>query len=134
MKKWITFVLFALLPSLAFAQNHSATLNWQASATSGVQYNVWRAACSNAPVNGACTEGTFGLITGSPINALTFTDNTVVGGSSYSYYVTAICPATGCPTGISGESAPSNHIAVTIPGTAPSPNPSSTTVVTIIVQ
>jgi len=88
--------LVGLIP--VFSQTtHSVTLNWSASPTTGVKYNVYR--------NTAAT-GTYAKIA-SDVGALTYTDSSGTGGTSYYYQVTAVCDTTTtCPAGISGESAP----------------------------
>lgn len=130
--KWTAALLVLLLGLPLLAQTHSATVNWLSSATTGAGYNVYRADCTGTVTNGVCsTEGTFNLITGTLVSGLTFTDNTVTGGSSYSYYITAVCnTTTTCPVGVNGESKPSAHIAGTIPSTFPPQTPSGTPTLT----
>lgn len=130
MKKFLIAVLFSLLliPAGVFAQ-HTVALTSQPSATTGVStYNVYRAPCTTVTAN-VCSagEGTFAKIGTATIGAtITYTDATVKGGSNYSYYFTAACPAAGCGTDaggnlISGESNPSNKVGAVIPPTLPLP-------------
>ena len=108
-----------ILAGAAFAQTHHATLSWTLSTGTGVvSQNVYRAPCTSAVSNNACTEGTFAVLQNVAATVTTFTDSTVTGGNSYSYFVTAVCPTTGA---CQGESVASNHYAVTIPGTPPPP-------------
>jgi fibronectin type 3 domain-containing protein len=60
---------------------HSVTLSWKASTTSGVGYNVYR---------GTQHSGSYPLkLNSSPQSATTFTDSTVQSGATYFYVVTA---------------------------------------------
>ena len=71
---------------------HSATLNWTASVSSGVTgYNVYR----------GTVLGTYTQINPSLVNADTYTDTQVNGGTTYYYVVTAVSSA-----GQSGYSTP----------------------------
>ena len=132
MKKIAQYLIgfvYLLLPMAALAQTHSVALASQPSTTTGVSsYNVYRAPCTT--VTGTlCSagEGTFAKIGTATIGAtITYTDTTVLGGSNYSYYFTAACPTAGCGTDangnkITGESAGSNHVGVSIPANAPLP-------------
>ena len=124
MRKIIPAVLLAVLlvtPSLVLGQTHTVSLGWQASTTTGVSYNVYRAPCTGtiSTSNVCSAEGTFAKIGNA--TTLTYVDSTVAAGSNYSYYVTALCGTTGCPTGTQGESAASNHIGAAIPFNAPAP-------------
>lgn len=97
------FLLLILLAGLAFAQSHSVTLNWVASTTPGVTYNVYK-------LTGACPAGTptgFAIINSSPITALTYSDTAVVAGATYCYYGTAVLNG--------AESGPSNTAAGAVP-------------------
>ena len=79
---WILFGLIALLlqvPAFA-ATSHSVVLTWLASPTSGVTYNVYRSSTA-----GSCKTTT--VATG--LTTLTFTDSTVINGSTYFYSVDA---------------------------------------------
>ncbi len=90
----------------AFAQ-HSAALSWQASPTSGVTYNVYRAPCTGTVTSNVCSqEGTFSKL--SNVSALAYTDSAVTAGALYSWYITAVDSG--------GESSGSNHFAAAIPG------------------
>ena len=78
---------------------HSVTLSWNASATPGSTYNVFR----------ATTSGGYGStpLNPSPISGLTYTDSTVTGGQTY-YYV-AIAVDSGM------DSTDSNEVPVNVP-------------------
>ena len=82
---------------------HQIVLTWNASTTTGVNYNVYR---------GTVTGGPYTKITGSPVTALTYADTNGTGGTKYFYVVTAICMAS-CPAGISGESGFSGEASAT---------------------
>src|SRR5215470_5428166 len=61
-----------------FAPKRSVTLNWNASTTPGVQYNVFRGASAgvhNEKLNAA------------PITGLSFADNDVISGNTYYYAI-----------------------------------------------
>lgn len=83
---------------------HSAVLTWGAAsdATVGSTYNVYRAAavCPASGIAGVT------FIKEGNTSALTFTDSTVVVGSSYCYYVTQMVGT--------AESAPSNTAGGTV--------------------
>lgn len=106
MKGKIGLALLALAllfwPSQA-QTSHNVTLTWNASSTTGVNYNLYR---------GTTTGGPYTKLNASPITVLTYADTTGVGGTKYYYVETAICTAS-CPTGISGESAYSNEASAT---------------------
>ncbi len=68
--------------SVVAAVAHSVQLNWGASATAGVNYNVYRA----SSVGG----GQYVLLNSQPLGALTYTDGTVKSGNTYTYAVTAV--------------------------------------------
>jgi penicillin-binding protein 2A len=89
-------LLAGILP--VFSQStHSIVLTWTASPTPGVNYNMYRATASAGPYTAI----------GGNITGLTYTDTSGVAGTTYFYYVTAVCnTTTTCPTGITGESAP----------------------------
>jgi hypothetical protein len=123
----LVFLLALVLPTAA--QSHSVALSAQPSVTTGVSaYNVYRANCTTVTA-GVCTtgEGTYAVIGQATIGAtITYTDATVKGGFSYSYYMTSVCPAAGCGTDgsgnkITGESAAGNKVGAAIPGSAPLP-------------
>ena len=97
----ILFLLPAIALLLAWPGNsqtqHSITLTWGASSTTGAQYNVYR---------GTATGGPYTKQNASPVGALTYTDSSGTAGTKYFYVVTAFCASGGaCPTGIVGESA-----------------------------
>jgi|SRR5208282_5566452 len=115
MKKLVLLMLLSTITCAA--QGHHATLTWTLSTGTGItSQNVYRAPCTGAVTNNACTEGTFAVVASPAATATSYSDTTVTGGSSYSYYVTAVCSSCS-PT----ESVPSNHYAVTIPGNQPPP-------------
>lgn len=128
MRNLIAVLLLSLCASLASAQ-HSVALSAQPSATTGVSsYNVYRAPCTTV-TGGVCTagEGSFAKIGTATIGAtITYTDTTVLGGSSYSFYFTSVCPVAGCGTDtsgnkIAGESIPGNKVGAAIPANPPLP-------------
>ena len=87
----------------------TVTVNWTASLTPGVTYNVYRAAAS-------CTAtGTFIKLTPSPINALTYNDLNVPTGT-YCYYATSYLASATPP-----ESVASNKAEAVVTDTQPSP-------------
>jgi fibronectin type 3 domain-containing protein len=78
---------------------HSVVLNWGASLTEGVTYNVFRGTSPGG-------EGTT-PINASPISELTYTDTNVTAGAEYYYTVEAVDSG--------GSSAPSNEASAQIP-------------------
>jgi Abnormal spindle-like microcephaly-assoc'd, ASPM-SPD-2-Hydin len=78
---------------------HRVTLAWRAPATAVAGYNVYR---------GVAAQGPFTRLTSSPHLQATFTDASVVGGSTYFYATTAVNKK-------GKESKHSNHVKVTIP-------------------
>src|SRR5579863_504691 len=105
----------------------TVSLSWTLSAIGAppvISQNMYRAACTGTVTSGVCSTDSTETFAKLPagINAVTatFTDTTVVAGSSYIYYVTAVCPATGTCV---GESIPSNHVAVTVPPNSVPPPP-----------
>ena len=60
---------------------HSVTLSWKASTTSGVSYNVYRGTQHSGPYPVKLNS--------SPQSGTTFTDSTVQSGNTYFYVVTA---------------------------------------------
>lgn len=135
--KRLAFVLL-LLSSAALAQGRSATINWNASSTSGIAgYKIYRASCS-AITGTSCTgtEGSFSQVGSVAAGTLTYQDTTVAASTKYVYYVTAYCPAEGCGVvngdSIEGESAASTHWAVTTPAN-PIVAPSAPTITGITV-
>ena len=78
---------------------HRVTLAWQAPATSVVGYHVYR---------GVAAQGPFTRLTNSPHSQATFTDASVVGGTTYFYMTTAV-------NNKGSESKHSNRVQVSIP-------------------
>lgn len=78
---------------------HSVTLNWSASSTAGVSYNVYRSSASGGP---------YTRLNAAPVAQTAYTDSTVQSGSTY-YYVTTAINSGGV------ESAYSNQVTVAIP-------------------
>jgi hypothetical protein len=109
-KKLLLVIL--LLSASLYAQTvpHSSTLNWIASPTVGVTYNVYRANNPGAtlatcpPADITNTAVWIKVSTG--IAGLTFKDTSVSAGQSLCYFVTAVL-ATSTPTTLAGESVPS---------------------------
>lgn len=62
---------------------HSVSLSWTASTTSGVGYNIYRAKYSTS-----C--GSFSKVNATPNAATSYTDDTVVKATSYCYGVKAV--------------------------------------------
>lgn len=91
------------LPKVHAQSQHNIALTWSASATSGVNYNIYR---------GMATGGPYTKITATPVTGLTYADTTGTGGTKYFYVETAVCTAA-CPSGITGESAFSNEASAT---------------------
>ena len=117
MRKLLAVLLFAI-PT--FAQTHSVSLSFNASTTPGVStYNIYRA----LGVGSSCAAPTQCVVVGTiPASGpLVFVDLTVVGGTNYSYFATAVCPAAGCGGGYTGESGFSNSVSAVVPGTPPAP-------------
>jgi fibronectin type 3 domain-containing protein len=91
----IALVLLACWPHSAKA--HTVSLSWQASATPGCTYFIYRK---------AFVQKDFTRLNSKPVWATAYTDATVVAGHSYEYYVKAEL------NGI--ESAASSHVSVRI--------------------
>jgi fibronectin type 3 domain-containing protein len=109
-------VLMLLLATAAVAQNHSASLTWNQSTSSGVTgNNVYRGTTSGGPYVKIFTSS-------SPIT--TYKDSTVAAATTYYYVVTATC--TTCNP---QESLFSTEVKAVIPSDAPQP-PTSLTVTT----
>ena len=91
--------------------SHSATLSWSEAASSdpATGFNIHRADLSAGP---------FAVIGSSPTSP--YVDNTVVGGKTYFYEVTA--------TNAAGESGPSNEVTATITVSLP-PAPTGLSIV-----
>jgi hypothetical protein len=81
------------------AQAHSASANWVASTSAVSGYNIYRGSMSGGP---------YTKLNNSLINALTYTDTTVVSGQTYFYVTTSV-------DGSGNESAFSNEVKATIP-------------------
>jgi hypothetical protein len=88
-----------LLHSLASSKRHKIVLTWQASSSQIAGYNVYR---KKGP------DGEFLKLNPKPIQALTYTDDSVESGVTY-FYVTRSVDAHGA------ESANSNLFTVTVP-------------------
>jgi hypothetical protein len=73
----------------ATASSHSVLLNWAASSTSGVNYNVYRSTTS-ASFSTSATPSASYRITTTPIAGLSYIDGTVFAGQTYYYAVTAV--------------------------------------------
>ncbi len=78
---------------------HSATLNWTASTSTVIGYNVYRGTVSGGP---------YTLLNPSPVTATQYVDSTVVAGQTYYYVVTAVASG-------NAQSADSNQVSATIP-------------------
>jgi len=96
-------VIFALVAAAVGQSGHSVTLNWTASPTPSVTYNVYRATAAAGP---------FSQINPSPVNAVSFLDSAVTAGTTYYYYVRAFDGTT--------ESSNSNQVNAVVPS-APAP-------------
>jgi hypothetical protein len=88
----------ALGSACVVAASHTVTLNWTASTTPSVSYNVYRSSTSGGP---------YTKLTSTPISALTYIDNTVVSGQTDYYVTTAV--------NSNGESGYSNEAPAVIP-------------------
>jgi chitinase len=102
--------------TLSVAAATAINLTWTASATTNIAgYNLYRAPCTGTITLTVCsTEGSFIKLNSAPITSTTASDLTAITGSSYSYYVTALCPSAGCNSTTFGESLPSNHVAIVV--------------------
>ena len=89
----------ALGGTCVVAGGHTVTLNWTASTTPNVNYNVYRSVISGGP---------YTKLTSNVVGALTFVDSSVLAGQAY-YYVTTSIDGTG------NESANSNQAPATVP-------------------
>jgi hypothetical protein len=83
----------ALGGSCVTSNSHTVTLNWTASTTPGVSYNVYRSTTSGGP---------YAKLTTTPLAALTYVDSGVVAGQTY-YYVTTAVDGTGTESVKSNE-------------------------------
>lgn len=113
----VTLPVLLLLAMYACAQTitHQATLNWNASSTSGVTYNVYRAPASGSPLT---PSGIFVLVKN--VSLLTYVDIPLSASSSFCYQVTA--------TDGTLESTPAGPACGTTGKDAPSPPAGSVTV------
>jgi fibronectin type 3 domain-containing protein len=114
-------LLFILIGNpLSSQTQHNITLNWNASVTTGVKYNVYRGTASAGPFTPLASD----------VAAVTYKDTSGTGGTTYWYQITAICDTTTtCPAGVSGESAPTTPVSATFLG-----NPVGPTGVTATAQ
>jgi fibronectin type 3 domain-containing protein len=75
-------VINAIPPGTCVAGNpHTVTLNWTASTTPNVSYNIYRSGTSN---------GTYTKIGSVGVGVLTYTDSTALAGETYFYVATAV--------------------------------------------
>ncbi|HVW85263.1 MAG TPA: hypothetical protein VHB50_11310 [Bryobacteraceae bacterium] len=89
----------ALTGACAATVSHSVSLNWTASITPGVTYNVYRSTTSSGP---------WTKVSASPVAVTTFSDNSVASARTYYYATTAV-------DGSGKESAYSNVATAVIP-------------------
>jgi hypothetical protein len=104
-------VLLLAVSALAAQTTHSVSLNWGASSTPSVTYNVYRSTASGSG---------YSQINVSPVAGLTFTDSQVTNGTTYFYVVRSF-------DGTS-ESVNSNQATAVIPQ---APQPPGTLTVTV---
>jgi hypothetical protein len=71
------------------ASSHSVLLNWAASSTSGVNYNVYRSTSSSAFSTSATPSASYRILS-TPIAGLSYIDGTTLAGQTYYYAVTAV--------------------------------------------
>jgi fibronectin type 3 domain-containing protein len=81
------------------APQHSVALNWQSSSSSVVGYNVYRGGKSGGP---------YSKLSSSLDPSTSYTDSSVMGGSTYFYVVTSV-------DGSGNESVFSNQVQANIP-------------------
>lgn len=113
----ILAALWVLCPSGLYAQTpaqHSATLTWTASVSPApITYNVWRATTSGG--EDSATTGT--MLNPVGLTGTTYTDTTVVAGTTYYYVVRAVNSA--------GIASPDSNevmgVIVSVPTTPPAP-------------
>ncbi len=75
-------VINGIPPGTCVAGNaHTVTLNWTASTTSNVSYNIYRSGTSN---------GTYTKIGSVGVGVLTYTDSAALAGETYFYVATAV--------------------------------------------
>jgi hypothetical protein len=127
-------IFFLAIRAAAQGSPHSVTIAFLP--TPQTSTDIYRAPCPavtgatqpNGSVLGTCAvPGAFALIDNAPPGIVSYTDPAVAGGASYAYQVTALCPAAGCSSTLTGESLPTPKpaIGVTIPGAAPPPPPTT---------
>lgn len=97
----LIFALLTVFASVAKAGPHTVTLNWVASTTPGVTYNVLRSTTTGTETS---------LATG--ITAVTYVDSTVVAGQTYFYEVVAVDAS-------NNASVPSNEVQAVVKPDAP---------------
>lgn len=110
MRKLAIALLFALFATLATAQTqHQVILTWQFTQGSdpATGFYVFRQAAGS-------TGYTQLNATEIPVETLTYADATVVNGTSYTYYVTAVDAS-------NNQSGPSNTYSVSIPANPSAP-------------
>jgi hypothetical protein len=100
MRKYLLWLATLLLMTVFSTSAHSVILAWTETASGVTGYNVYR------EVAGATS---FTKLTPVPITSLSFQDSTVVNGTNYLYYVTAM-------SGLE-ESSPSTSISAAVPAT-----------------
>lgn len=113
--------------------NRTVTASWNASPTvaTNLGYNVYRSTASAGP---------FTRLNTALVAALTYSDTTVAGGTTYWYRITSACPTTGCTnTGGTvvavGESTPTASSQAIVPADPSTPGaPSGTVTVTVVVN
>ena len=81
------------------AGSHTVSLNWTASTTPSVNYNVYRSGTSGGP---------YTKLTASPVSATSYIDSAVLAGQTYYYVTTAVASG-------NTESAYSNEAPAAIP-------------------
>jgi fibronectin type 3 domain-containing protein len=97
-------ILALLVAASGWAQTHSVKLSWTQSTTTGVTTNnVYRSTTSGGP---------YAVVANLPA-ATTYTDQTVVGGTTYFYVVTALVGTL--------ESGKSTQVTTTVPNTPNAP-------------
>jgi fibronectin type 3 domain-containing protein len=83
------------------SNTHDVVLTWEESSTDIVGYNVYRSTVSGS---------SYTKLTSSTVSTESYTDETVVGGTTYYYVVTAVNSS-------SVESAYSSQVTATVPST-----------------
>lgn len=110
MKKLLTAAFLVLLCSIPAMAQNSVKVSWDASATTGVSYNLYRskAAGGCATAGPQCVK-----VNTTAVAVLTFTDTTLATSSGRWFYVVRAIDADGI------ESANSNELAVILPPATP---------------